>query len=649
MGRGDACPLFERVEGDPMPSADLEGEGGGGAILSSRGRRRTMAGYAVNQERRGSSGLSLCVALLVVATMLQSARGDGSWSEVIATSGLTRYDHALASIERTVYLFGGLSAGQIMGDFWSVNLSSSSTPQWQQAAISSTGQVPRARYGHGMVTVGGDTVLLFGGNAGGEGNLLGDMWTMNRLGDGSGQHQWVQRSFGGDVPSARSKHSMASSSSTAWLFGGLTSSGVVGDLFSLDMSASEPLWKRHDAGGQSPSPRSHHGMAVVGNVVFIYGGIPAYTAHMIDTSSGSPQWAAAPSLPSNPARFDAGVATVGGTVWLFGGGKGNSTSSVQNLLDLYSLDSGSLQMAWVQPAGGLSTQGRKPGGLRGIQQGLVQVGGSLALFGGIGQFLNQALWVYDTGSECTAGEFNGSATPQCDQCQPGTYSLQYATACSSCAEGTYADEAGKSTCETCYAGTFSTLTGASSASACVPCHSGTFSASQGLSSQDQCLRCPANTRGSGVAGPTSVDVGCVPCGKGTVSGQGATVCRAPWYRVVPEAGRTLPEERKDHAVVSVGEDMYLFGGEFAGKGLLYFEDLWRMEAGTNYWRRVDVRGGEIPSKRAGHAMVAMGARLFVFGGRTQEGRVDDMWTFDIALSLWLPRPQAQSGRPTPRY
>lgn len=502
----------------------------------------------------------IAIFLVLIAANAREVAGDGGgWEDITPTGVPTetpsfRFDHAMTSVGDVVYLFGGWDGLLPQGDLWAVDLASSA-PRWEQINVTA-GDAPVARYGHGIEHVGGGTVLLFGGTAGKGAVPLGDAWTLQRP-EGGGQHQWQPRSFGGEVPSPRRSFGMACSGSTAWLFGGNSTEGLLADLYSINVREAVPTWRRHAVGAPPPG-MSEHGMSIVGSLVFVVGG-PHHTPISVDTAEEAPAWRAAPLLPANAARFSFGMASVGSVVWVFGGGVQSGTNASSSgsmdyisIRDFDSLDAGEIVTpAWVQHEIVQSGTVKTPTPRRGVQHGLVRVSNSLVLFGGIGQSSDDTkkLWRYKAGPECPAGAYNASLGTTCSLCSPGRFSLSFATRCSLCRPGSFSDGYGVTGCALCPSGTFSRGVGAVSRGTCEACRAGTYSGRLGAAAQEECVQCPENSYGN--AGGVNSRGACEGCAAGTVSGGGATMCRPPWGRVGggEEGG---PRARSEHAVAAMG-------------------------------------------------------------------------------------------------
>jgi hypothetical protein len=83
-------------------------------------------------------------------------------------------------------------------------------------------------------------------------------------------------------PRERSRHEMVTGSDGAlWSFGGLTPSGLSGELFKLDIETKE--WTTITTSGVSPSARVGHTMASTDGFLWVFGG---ETGNNLQTASG---------------------------------------------------------------------------------------------------------------------------------------------------------------------------------------------------------------------------------------------------------------------------------------------------------------------------------------------------------------------------
>lgn len=147
----------------------------------------------------------------------------------------SRWGHAAAVVDNeTIFAFGGMGTGGVMGDMWRYALGGDIWSQLRPPA-----PLPSARSGHSLVAlppVSGSTsarLLLFGGGDGT--TAFGDMWvfTVQTL-------KWVQVTPTGPTPSPRSEHGAAMVDDQFWVFGGRGPTG----------SAMHDLW-RFDTGSET--------------------------------------------------------------------------------------------------------------------------------------------------------------------------------------------------------------------------------------------------------------------------------------------------------------------------------------------------------------------------------------------------------------
>ena len=79
----------------------------------------------------------------------------------------------------------------------------------------------------------------------------------------------------------------------------------------------------------------------------------------------------------------------------------------------------------------------------------------------------------------------------------------------------------------------------------------------------------------------------------------------------PPGAADVPAKRSGHCACAVGETMYVFGGNTTKAS---FNDLWAHDVRTGIWRQI-ATDGVSPPGRVGHTITALGARLFILGGR----------------------------------
>ncbi|KAB8356412.1 hypothetical protein FH972_023995 [Carpinus fangiana] len=113
----------------------------------------------------------------------------------------------------------------------------------------------------------------------------------------------------------------------------------------------------------------------------------------------------------------------------------------------------------------------------------------------------------------------------------------------------------------------------------------------------------------------------------------------------PPTGQ-VPPARTNHTVITHQERLLLFGGT---DGNTWFNDVWVYEPERNSWYLQECIG-YIPAAREGHAAALVGDTMYIFGGRTEEGKdLGDLAAFRIPTRRWYtfqnmgPSPSPRSG------
>lgn len=116
-----------------------------------------------------------------------------------------------------------------------------------------------------------------------------------------------------------------------------------------------------------------------------------------------------------------------------------------------------------------------------------------------------------------------------------------------------------------------------------------------------------------------------------------------------------PPPRSAHQAVATAAnkgELWIFGGEFTSKTetqFHHYKDLWCFSLSERKWEKIQSPNG--PSARSGHRMIALGKKLFVFGGYTDNGRdyryYNDIYVFCTETRNWTKLEPAGHG-PSPR-
>lgn len=98
----------------------------------------------------------------------------------------------------------------------------------------------------------------------------------------------------------------------------------------------------------------------------------------------------------------------------------------------------------------------------------------------------------------------------------------------------------------------------------------------------------------------------------------------------------------------IGEQVIMFGGRGNGgiTGDLY-SDIWALDLETQGWKEINVSSGPTPRLSPGLVYDPSHHQMILFGGYSNQGRVNDTWLFDLNNQVWeeispAPYPPARS-------
>ncbi|XP_011092156.1 acyl-CoA-binding domain-containing protein 4-like isoform X2 [Sesamum indicum] len=98
----------------------------------------------------------------------------------------------------------------------------------------------------------------------------------------------------------------------------------------------------------------------------------------------------------------------------------------------------------------------------------------------------------------------------------------------------------------------------------------------------------------------------------------------------PEVSGNVPAPRDSHSSVAVGNRLFVFGGD---SGDRYQGDVSVLDLNKLIWSRLDVCGPS-PDARAGHAAVSVGTKVYMLGGVGDKQYYSDIWVLDVITSSW---------------
>ncbi|KAL3469104.1 hypothetical protein BJX99DRAFT_88316 [Aspergillus californicus] len=203
-----------------------------------------------------------------------------------------RYGHTLNIIGSRLYVFGGQVEGYFFNDLVAFDLNQLQNPgnTWETLIQNSheggppPGQIPPARTNHSIVSF-NEKLYLFGGTNGIQ--WFNDVWCYDPR-----ANNWTQLECVGFIPTPREGHASAIVNDVMYVFGGRTDEGVdLGDLAAFRISTRR--WYSFQNMGPAPSPRSGHSMTAFGRQIIILAGEPSSAprdpvelsmAYILDTS-----------------------------------------------------------------------------------------------------------------------------------------------------------------------------------------------------------------------------------------------------------------------------------------------------------------------------------------------------------------------------
>ncbi|KAI9833335.1 MAG: hypothetical protein M1819_003730 [Sarea resinae] len=185
-----------------------------------------------------------------------------------------RYGHTLNLLGSKIYVFGGQVEGYFFNDLACFDLNALQLPtnRWEILIASSndggppTGQIPPARSNHTIISW-NDKLYLFGGTNGIQ--WFNDVWSYDPR-----TNLWTQLDCIGYIPAPREGHAAALVNDVMYIFGGRTEEGNdLGDLAAFRISSRR--WYTFQNMGPSPSPRSGHSMTAFGKMIVVLAGEPS--------------------------------------------------------------------------------------------------------------------------------------------------------------------------------------------------------------------------------------------------------------------------------------------------------------------------------------------------------------------------------------
>ncbi|KAF5385427.1 hypothetical protein D9757_005444 [Collybiopsis confluens] len=120
----------------------------------------------------------------------------------------------------------------------------------------------------------------------------------------------------------------------------------------------------------------------------------------------------------------------------------------------------------------------------------------------------------------------------------------------------------------------------------------------------------------------------------------------PSWELIEPASPERPAQRTGHIVINHGDRIIIFGGT---DGQYHYNDTWSFDLTTRQWSELTCIGF-IPAPREGHAAALVDDVMYVFGGRGVDGKdLSDLAAFKLSNQRWYmfqnmgPSPSGRSG------
>nr|AFP47621.1 epithiospecifier protein [Cardamine hirsuta] len=112
----------------------------------------------------------------------------------------------------------------------------------------------------------------------------------------------------------------------------------------------------------------------------------------------------------------------------------------------------------------------------------------------------------------------------------------------------------------------------------------------------------------------------------------APTFQGEWIKVDQKGGET-PGPRSAHGIAVVGNKLYCFGGELIANKHID-KDLYVFDFNTQTWS-IAPANGEAPDVCClGVRMVAVGTKIYIFGGRNEDNHFSDFYSYDTVKKEW---------------
>jgi len=109
----------------------------------------------------------------------------------------------------------------------------------------------------------------------------------------------------------------------------------------------------------------------------------------------------------------------------------------------------------------------------------------------------------------------------------------------------------------------------------------------------------------------------------------------------PQTTGEPPKLKTNHATAVIGSKMYIYGGNRTEEGQYsIFDEFHVLDTATMCWSQIKASAGQAPGPKVAHKLIAVGKRLYLFGGGVWSPQSDwverskKIHVFDTETSTW---------------
>ncbi|XP_068190642.1 rab9 effector protein with kelch motifs isoform X2 [Antennarius striatus] len=99
----------------------------------------------------------------------------------------------------------------------------------------------------------------------------------------------------------------------------------------------------------------------------------------------------------------------------------------------------------------------------------------------------------------------------------------------------------------------------------------------------------------------------------------------------PETHGRQPSARHGHAIIAVGSKIYIHGGMAGDK---FLKDMYCLDTTIMTWEKLQTKG-DVPPGVAAHSALVLGKNIYIFGGMTANGTGNSMYRFNSDKHRWV--------------